>query len=71
MSKIANFTTSLPKGDESPFKFIVYGDQGIEEYPQGVTTIDNVRKEIDETKVRFVNHIGDLGYALGYVRLIK
>ena len=34
MSTVANFTTALPAGDKTPFTFIVYGDMGVDPYPQ-------------------------------------
>lgn len=69
MSEVFNFTTAIPRGDSTPFKFIAYGDMGVSGYPQAGTTASNVQKEIAGNNVRFVNHIGDLGYALGYVSL--
>lgn len=66
MSAIANFTTPLPAGDQTPFKFIVYGDMGVDSFPEGVTTAKLVRQEIEENQVRFVYHHGDISYARGY-----
>ena len=70
MSPVLNFTTPLPAGDKTPFKFVVYGDMGIEnhKFPRAATTAHLVRKEIDNNDVRFVFHHGDIAYSFGYVR---
>jgi len=67
MSRINNFTTPILPGDEKPFKFIVYGDMGVEGFPESVTTAELVREEIDSNDVRFVFHHGDISYARGHV----
>ena len=66
MSYIANFTTPLPKGDRTPYKFVIYGDMGVDPSPEAYATAKNVRKDIDVNKVRFVFHHGDISYARGY-----
>ena len=66
MSVTANFTTPIPKGDSTPYNFIIYGDMGVAPYPQAYATAKNVRKEIEEKDVRFVFHHGDISYARGY-----
>jgi len=66
MSDVANFTTPLPKGDPTPFKFVLYGDMGVSKYPQAGTTATLVRNDIDENKIKFVVHIGDISYARGW-----
>lgn len=70
MSPISNFTTPLPKGDTTPFKFVIYGDMGVDPYPEAYTTAKIVRKDLDVNKIRFINHIGDISYARGYVSSI-
>lgn len=67
MSAVANFTTPLAAGNNTPFKFIVYGDMGVESFPEGVTTAQLVRQEIEKNDVRFVYHHGDISYARGHV----
>lgn len=69
MSAIANFTTPLVPGDKSSFKFIVYGDMGVATFPEGETTAELVRREIEENDVRFVYHHGDISYARGHVSI--
>ena len=71
MSPIANFTTPLPAGDPTPFKYIVYGDMGVDPYPQAYSTSKLVRKEIDEENIKYVFHIGDISYARGWVSTIS
>ena len=68
MSPVANFTTPMEAGDKTPFNFIVYGDMGLEPFPEGIETSKLVRQEIDDHNVRFVYHHGDISYARGYVR---
>lgn len=34
MSDTYNFTTPLPKGDPTPFNFVIYGDMGVTNVPQ-------------------------------------
>ena len=63
MSVTGNFTTTLPAGDETSYKFIIYGDMGVTEAPR--VTATNVRKEIDEHDIGFVLHHGDVSYAQG------
>jgi len=69
MSTVANFTTPLAPGNHTPFKFIVYGDMGVEGFPESVTTAQLVRQEIEENDVRFVYHHGDISYARGHVSI--
>lgn len=70
MSPPANFTTPLPKGDHTPFKFIVYGDMGIHFWPgQAKLTAQNVRREVAENDIKFVFHHGDISYARGIAYL--
>ena len=70
MSPIANFTTPILPGNRSPFKFIVYGDMGVSPFPEGETTAELVRREIEENDVRFVYHHGDISYARGHVSVM-
>ena len=67
MSHVANFTTPLPKGDHTPYKFIIYGDMGTlsVDYPRPFTTAQLVHKEVTNG-ARFVAHIGDISYAEGW-----
>ena len=67
MSRIANFTTPMLPGSTEPFKFIVYGDMGVQGFPESITTAELVRKEIDNNDVRYVFHHGDISYARGRV----
>ena len=67
MSEIANFSTPLLPGNRSAFKFIVYGDMSVESFPEGETTAELVRREIEENDVKFVYHHGDISYARGHV----
>ncbi|XP_066910739.1 uncharacterized protein [Clytia hemisphaerica] len=66
MSPVANFTTPMAAGDKTPFNYIVYGDMGLEPFPEGIETAKLVRQEIDDNDVRFVYHHGDISYARGY-----
>ena len=66
MSATANFTTPMLKGDPTPYTFIIYGDMGVDRYPQAYSTAKNVRTEIGERDIKFVSHIGDISYARGY-----
>jgi len=65
MTPTYNFTTPMTPGDKNPFNFIVYGDMGLEAFPEGIETAKLVRQEIDSHDVRFVYHHGDLSYATG------
>ena len=67
MTPTYNFTTPMAPGDKTPFNFIVYGDMGLEAFPEGIETAKLVRQEIDSHDVRFVYHHGDLSYATGLV----
>jgi len=66
MSEVLNFTTPLPAGDRTPFKFIVYGDMGVDPYPEAVTTASLVKKELNQNDIKLIFHIGDISYARGY-----
>ena len=70
MSALQTFTTALPAGDRTPYQAIVYGDMGIDPYPQGKTTAKLVLNDILTNEYRFILHHGDISYALGHVRLI-
>ena len=67
MSPTYNFTTALPAGDTSSFKFIVYGDQGLSPYPRAKGTEVRVLEEYHENDIRFIFHNGDISYAEGQV----
>ena len=67
MSKIRNFTTPIPGGDPTPYKFIVYGDMGVSPFPRATTTADLVTWEVETNEARFIFHHGDISYAMGYV----
>lgn len=67
MSKIHNFTTAIPAGDPTPYKFVVYGDMGITPFPRGTTTADFATWEVEKNEARFIFHHGDISYAMGYV----
>ena len=71
MSEIRNFTTPVPAGDPTPYKFIVYGDMGTYGFPQSKTTADLVMEELKKNDIRFIFHHGDISYACGYVRLFS
>lgn len=68
MSPVRTFKTAIPAGDKTPYKIIVYGDMGIDPYPQGKSTAKHVIRDItSDENYRFVFHHGDISYALGYV----
>lgn len=67
MSPVFNFTTPLPAGDKTPFKFVVYGDMGLDGYPEATTTAVHMRQEVEENDIRFIYHHGDISYARGQV----
>lgn len=71
MSEIHNFTTPIPAGDPTPYKFIVYGDMGTYGFPQSKTTADLVMEELKKNDIRFIFHHGDISYACGHVRLFS
>ena len=64
------FMTPLVAGDPTPYNFFAYGDQGIDKFPQGQGTAQNVINDIQEDEYRLVFHNGDISYALGYVSRI-
>ena len=68
-STTRSFKTAIVAGDPTPYKFFAYGDQGIDKFPQGQGTAQNVIKDIQEDEYRLVFHNGDISYALGYVSL--
>lgn len=68
MSPVNNFTTPLLVGDQTSYKFIIYGDMGVDPYPEAVTTAKLISKEINNNDIRFIFHNGDISYARGYVR---
>ena len=68
MSPVYNFTSPLPAGDKTPFKFVVYGDLGLDPYPEATTTALHMRQEVEENNIRFIYHHGDLSYARGQVK---
>lgn len=70
MSRINNFTTPIEPGDQTPFKFVVYGDMGVDVFPEAHTTAQLVRKEVDSNNIRFVFHHGDISYARGHVSFL-
>ena len=67
-SPVYNFTTPIPPGAKTPFKFVVYGDLGLDPYPQATTTATLMRQEVEENNIRFIYHHGDISYARGQVR---
>ena len=69
MSPVFNFTTPLPAGDKTPFKFVVYGDMGLDPYPEATTTAVHMRQEVEENDIRFIYHHGDISYARGQVKI--
>ena len=70
MTPTANFTTPLPPGDTTPYKFIVYGDMAVDPFPEAVSTAKLVREEVAKNDIKFVYHHGDISYARGYVSYI-
>ena len=68
-SPIYNFTTALAAGDETPHKFIVYGDMGIDALlsPDGKVTANRLVEEYRDNHIRHVFHNGDISYAVGFV----
>lgn len=63
-SEVKSFTTSLKRGDPTPYTFIAYGDMDITLSPGADLTALLVRKEV-VNGASFVAHIGDLSYAVG------
>lgn len=63
-SDVKSFTTAIPSGDPTPFKFIMYGDMGLTGPPAAETTAKLVLAEI-QNGAGFVVHQGDLSYAWG------
>jgi len=63
------FRSALPPGDNRPFSYIVYGDQGCPEAgwgAGGAWTAAMTERELEaENPIRSVHHIGDLSYAKG------
>ena len=64
LSGIKTFSTAIPRGDPTPFQFIVYGDMGNMREPGAESTARSVLKRVKKG-VAFVMHVGDLSYAIG------
>ena len=69
LSEVKNFTSSLPRGSDKTFKFVVYGDMDVTAVPGAETTAKLVLKEAIKSGLSFVLHIGDLSYAMGLAYL--
>ena len=69
LSEVQNFTSSLPRGSDKTFKFVVYGDMDVTAVPGAETTAKLVLKEAIKNGLSFVLHIGDLSYAMGLAYL--
>ena len=67
MSPVLNFTTPIAPGDETPFKFIVYGDMGVSSFPRASQTAKLMLQEYHENDAKFIFHNGDISYAEGRV----
>ena len=68
MSDIHSFRASPSIGDLRSFKFLTYGDMGIDTgsgVPGAQTTADLATRDIDNG-IEFIVHQGDLSYAVGY-----
>eukprot|EP00794_Sanderia_malayensis_P005168 gene5168-5820_t len=65
MSPIQNFTTAPVIGDQTPYKFIVYGDMGVSTFPRADETAKLMLQEYRENDVKFIFHNGDISYARG------
>ena len=70
-SPVYNFTTALAAGDQTPHKFIVYGDMGIDPLlsPDGQRTADRLVEEYRDNNIQHVFHHGDISYAVGFVSI--
>ena len=68
MSDIYDFTTAIPPGDKTPYKFVVYGDMGYTD--QARKTIHQMVLQKQKNDIRYIIHYGDLSYAYGQVRSI-
>ena len=60
-----SFTSPIPPGSDTPFKFVAYGDMDVSESPGAMKTAALVQKNIQDEGVSLVIHIGDLSYAVG------
>ena len=68
MSDIHSFRASPSIGDLRSFKFLTYGDMGVDTgsgVPGAQTTADLATRDIDNG-IEFIIHQGDLSYAVGY-----
>lgn len=65
-----SFTTAHAPGASVSSRFVVYGDMGVTGMPGAVDTTLRVAQPIAAgEQVDYVLHVGDLGYALGNVRV--
>ena len=67
MSPVYNFTTALPAGDKTSYKFIIYGDMGVHAFPRGKETARRMVEEYHENDIKLIFHNGDISYAMGWV----
>ena len=65
MSEIRSFKTAPPVGSSQSFKFIAYGDMGLE--PPAHSTAKYLLKDVQHENYEFIFHNGDISYARGYV----
>ena len=65
MGKIYEFTTALPPGDKTPYKFAVFGDSGYTD--QTRKTSSQMVEQKQKNDIRYIMHYGDLSYANGIV----
>ena len=71
MSPFYNFTTALLPGDKTPYKFIAYGDMGVDGFPQAKETAKRMVEEYRENDIKLIFHNGDISYARGYVCVVN
>ena len=60
-----SFTSPIPPGSDTPFKFVAYGDMDTSLPPGSFATAAHIRQDIEDYGVSMVMHIGDLSYAVG------
>ena len=61
-----SFMSPVPPGNDTPFKFVAYGDMDMSLPPGAMTTAALVKKDIESNSVSMVIHLGDLSYAIGF-----
>ena len=67
-SNIFSFISAPHSPDNIPFKFLMYGDFGIQPYSKSIDVITSL---VEKQKVDFILHLGDLSYANNYTSMNK